>query len=72
VTDNEYYSGYGIESGPTGQTGPEITYNEKNIIKDGEVALERNREARNYLHIFPDTLGSDLGAGLFSKHPAFP
>lgn len=71
VTDNKYYSGYGIESGPTGQTGPEITYNEKNIVKDGEVALERNREAGNYLHILPDTLGSDLGAGLFTKHPTF-
>lgn len=67
VTNNKYYSGYGIASGPSGQTGLEITYEEKNVIKEGEVVLEKSKAARNYLHVVPGTLGSDLGAGLFKK-----
>jgi hypothetical protein len=67
VTDNRYYSGYGVESGPTDQTGPEVTYEEKNVVKDGKVILEKNKSERNYLHVVDDTLGSELGAGLFKK-----
>lgn len=67
VTNNKYYSGYGVESGPTGQTGPEVTYEEKNVIKEGKIVLEKNKKARNYLHVVPGTLGSELGAGLFKK-----
>ncbi len=67
VTDNKSYSGYGVESGPTGQTGPEITYEEQNITKEGQVVLENNKGAKNYLHVVPGTLGSELGAGLFTK-----
>ena len=67
VTENRYYSGYGVESGPTGQTGPEVTYDEENIIKEGKIVLEKNKEARNYLHVAGGTLGSELGAGLFRK-----
>jgi len=67
VANNKYYSGYGVESGPTGQTGPEVTYEEKNIIKSGEVVLEKDRRARDYLHLIKGALGSELGAGLFTK-----
>jgi hypothetical protein len=67
ITGNKYYSGYGIESGPTGQTDPEVTYEEQNIIKQGDVILEKDSRARNYLHVVPGTLGSNLGAGLFLK-----
>jgi len=28
VTNNRHYSGYGVDSGPTGQTVPEITFDE--------------------------------------------
>ncbi len=70
VTENKYYSGYGIAGGPTGQTGPEVTYDEENVVKQGEVALEKDKRARNYLHIVERTFGSDLGAGLFKKQPA--
>jgi len=70
VTDNKYYSGYGVESGPTGRTGPEITYGEKNIVKEGSVLLQKDKTARDYLHVVPGTLGSDLGAGLFMKYSA--
>lgn len=67
VTDNKYYSGYGGAGGPTGQTGPEVTFDEKYVVKQGEIVLEKNKKARNYLHVVPGTLGSKLGAGLFTK-----
>jgi hypothetical protein len=67
VTNNKYYSGYGIESGPTGLTGAEVAYDEENITKEGKIILEKNKEARNYLHVAGGTVGSELGAGLFRK-----
>lgn len=65
VTNNRYYSGYGIESGPTGKTGPEVTFDEKNIVKEGKVILVKDKTTKNYLHVTKETFGSDLGAGLF-------
>ncbi len=67
VTDNGHYSGYGVESGPTGQTGPEVTFEESNVVKQGRIVPETNNAARRYLHVMPGYLGSDLGAGLFTK-----
>lgn len=69
VTDVRHYSGYGVESGPTGPTGPEVTYEEHNVLKQGRVILEPNKRSRNYLHVVPGTLGSDLSAGLFRPKP---
>ena len=67
VTDNEYYSGHGGPGGPSGQTGPEVAFDEKDVIKQGDVVLDKDKKARNYLHVVPGALGSDLGAGLFTK-----
>jgi len=67
ITGNKNYSGYGVESGPTGLTGAEVTYQEKNIIKQGMVVLEKDKRAGNYLHPAAGSPGSDLGAGLFKK-----
>ena len=67
VTGNKYWSGYGIESGATGQTGQEVIYEERDVIKNSQVVLEENKNKRHYLHPLPDTPGSDLGAGLFKK-----
>lgn len=67
VTRNRYYSGYGVETGATGPTGPEIRYAEERVVKDGKVELEKKRESRHYLHVLPGTLGSELGAGLFKR-----
>lgn len=69
VTDTRHYSGYGVETGATGPTGPEVTYEERNVVRQGQVSLERDRRSRNYLHVVPGTLGSDLGAGLFRQRP---
>lgn len=67
VTNNKCNSGYGIASGPTGQTGPEVIFEEENVIKQGEVTLVKDKNARNYLHVVEDTFGSNLRAGLFKK-----
>jgi len=48
-------------------TGPEVTYEEKNLVKKGTVVLEKDKRTRNYLHVVEGTFGSDLGAGLFRK-----
>jgi len=79
VTDNKYNSGYGTAAKIDGQTGSEIFFKEKNVIKEGNVTLEKSIvtadalsvvRSRGYLHVVPGTLGSDLGAGLFTTEPA--
>jgi hypothetical protein len=67
VTGNKFYSGYGIETGPTGRSGNEVVFEEKNIIKKGKVLLDKNKSSRNYLHPLPGTLDSNLNAGLFTN-----
>ena len=67
IVGNKHWSGYGVESGPISQTGPEVTYNEKNITKEGQVVLVKDKNKRDYLHVVPGTFGSNLGAGLFKK-----
>ncbi|MHC4440688.1 MAG: DUF1565 domain-containing protein [Planctomycetota bacterium] len=76
VTDNKYDSGFGTASMINGQAGPKVTFDERNVIRTGTIQLEKalvTPEAlsvvrpRRYLHVVPDTLGSDLGAGLFTK-----
>lgn len=66
VTGNRYHSGYGVASGPSGQTGPEVTFEEENVIKQGQVTLVKDKTAKNYLHVLPGTFGSELGAGIIS------
>jgi hypothetical protein len=47
--------------------------NEMNMTKEGEISLrmmDENTDAAlpvDYLHVMPNTLGCDLGAGLFKK-----
>lgn len=67
VTENREYSGYAVESGATGITGPEIRFEEEGVVKVGKVVLETDRKARNYLHVVPGAPGAGLGAGLFTK-----
>jgi hypothetical protein len=64
VVNNAHYSGYGVESGPTGETGAEVAYQEENVLKMGEVALVKDAATKSYLHVVEGTLGSDLGAGI--------
>lgn len=61
------FSGYGIESGPSGETGSEITYDQTNVIKGAHILLVEDKNRKDYLHVVPGTFGSDLGAGLFKE-----
>jgi hypothetical protein len=70
VTDNKFYSG-GFGPAGTNPSGPEITFDEKYLIKKGKVTLEKNPNSREYLHVVPGTPGRNLGAGLFF-HPKDP
>lgn len=65
VTGNKYWSGYGRESGPTGQTGNEVIFEQVGIVTDGNLTFETNRRSRNYMHIMEGSTGYDIGAGLF-------
>lgn len=76
ITDFEHYSGYGTANKLSGPSGPEVEYEENNIIKKGKVTLQKDEISpsmlttdmpKNYLHIVPGTLGSDLCAGLFKS-----
>ncbi len=67
VSDSKHYSGYGVESGPTGPTGPEVTYEETDIIIKGPVIIEKSSQGKDYLHVAAGTPGSGLRAGLFTK-----
>jgi hypothetical protein len=76
ITDNKYDSGFGTASKIYGPTVPEVIVGEKNVIKTGTVQLQKaivTPEAlsvvrpRGYLHVIPDTPGSELGAGLFNE-----
>lgn len=76
VTGNKYNSGSGTASAIYGQTGPEVTFDERNVIRKGTIQLEKALitpetlsavRPRGYLHVAAGTLGSDLGAGLFKQ-----
>ncbi len=67
VAGNKNHSGYGVEMGPTSLTGPEVTYDEDNILMRGSVAIESDKRKRNYLHVVSGTPGEEVGAGLFTK-----
>jgi hypothetical protein len=79
MTDNKHASGTGTASAINGPTGADITFDEENVVKKGTVRLVipepspqglSAERPRDYLHVAPGTLGSDLGAGLFSKPSA--
>lgn len=67
VVKNKHYSGYGVETGATGTTGPEIRFEEEGVVKSGRVVLEKEPASRSYLHPLRGTLAAELGAGLFTK-----
>lgn len=76
VTNIRNYAGYGTAGGPLVPSGDEVSFEETNIAKSGEVRfeLDSTRPAelswhmpKHYLHLAPGTLGSELGAGLFTK-----
>ena len=43
ITNNKHNSGYGVATGATGLTGQEVSYNEKDVVRAGEVVIEKNK-----------------------------
>jgi hypothetical protein len=70
IVNNQYYQGICKNEGPIPGA---FNMNETNIIKDGEVSLrmmDENVDAAlpaDYLHVIPNTLGYNIGAGLFKN-----
>lgn len=60
--DNKCFSGYGVASGPTGPTGPEVGFDRSNVVTEGRLAFAPTAPKR----LAEDSLGCDLGAGLFT------
>jgi hypothetical protein len=69
IVNNKYYKGI---PGNEGVSPGEFEINENNVTKIGDISLRMvdNLDAPlpiDYLHVIPNTLGYDIGAGLF-KH----
>jgi hypothetical protein len=65
LIETKYVSGYGTASGPTGQTGEEVRFENINVLTRGTVSIETAKTARDYMHITEGSTGYNLGAGLF-------
>lgn len=64
IIGNEHLSGYGAASGPAGQTGPEVNFDETNIITSGDLVWTANSATG----LARESVAYDLGAGLFQEH----
>jgi hypothetical protein len=69
IVNNQHYQVVWHEEGLVPE---EFEMNENNITKEGEISLRLidnidNPMPIDYLHIMPDSLGYNLGAGLFKK-----
>ncbi|MEN6424594.1 MAG: alpha/beta fold hydrolase [Phycisphaerales bacterium] len=76
ITNNKYDSGYGTAARISGPTGPEVTFRQENVVREGTVRLVRpvvtpealgTVRSRDYLHVAPGAPGYTLGAGLFTN-----
>jgi hypothetical protein len=71
IVNNQYYQGVAANAGVIPRA---FEMNEINITKEGEISLkmmDENTDATlpvDYLLVMPNTLGYDLGAGLFKKN----
>ena len=70
VVNNRYYQGI---ASSTGVNPGSFEMNENNIIKTGEISLRMMNENTDdplpvdYLHVIPNSLGYDIGSGLFKE-----
>jgi hypothetical protein len=64
--DNKYLSGYGIATGPSGVTEPEVRFERRNVTAEGSLVWAS--EAKT--HLAKESAGYELGAGLFTETSA--
>ena len=67
LADNRHYSGYAIEAGPLGPTGPEIRFDETNVLKQEDVTLNRDAKSRHYLQVASPPQARAIDAGLLTE-----
>ncbi|MBN1362255.1 MAG: hypothetical protein JW993_16795 [Sedimentisphaerales bacterium] len=63
LIDNEHLSGYGTAAGPSGQTGPEVSFDRSNVVTEGRIAFTSTPPLR----LVENSVGRGLGAGLFKS-----
>jgi hypothetical protein len=66
IVNNQHYQGLGYLKPAT------FRFNETNVIKEGQISLRMINSIwepypKNHLHIIPESLGYDIGAGLFKN-----
>ncbi|MFH1313402.1 MAG: right-handed parallel beta-helix repeat-containing protein [Candidatus Eisenbacteria bacterium] len=71
ITDCRYYAGVAAPDYSTSVAGPEIVFEEKNVVREGHVILVEGRGLdaglpKSFLHVIPRSPGSDIDAGLFT------
>jgi hypothetical protein len=67
LAENRYDSGYGVEAGPLGPTGPEIRFDQINVTKQGHITLNNYPKNRHYLQVVSPAEVCLIGAGLSTK-----
>lgn len=76
LADYETLSEYGNSQRLSGPTGPDVQFDEHDILHRGPVSLVKAetfevinspKPPKNFLHVQPGTLGSELGARLFKR-----
>ena len=60
---NRYFSGYGLASGPLGETGPEVKFDKDHIVTEGRLEFA----SHEMTHLAERSAGHHLNAGLFRE-----
>ncbi len=73
INNFEYYSGVCNPEFILSETGPEIQYIQNNVIKTGEIQLEKGlgldmELPHRFMHVVRETPGYEMGAGLFHSN----
>jgi len=63
IVDNQHFSGYGLASGPLGETGPEVNFDEDRVVTEGRLEFA----SREMTHLAEESAGHCLKAGLFCE-----
>ncbi len=63
IVDNRYFSGYGLASGPLGETEPEVNFDKDRVVTEGRLEFA----SHEMIHLAEKSAGHHLNAGLFRE-----
>lgn len=63
IVDNRHFSGYGLASGPLGETGPEVNFDKDRVVTEGRLEFA----SHEMVHLAEKSAGHHLNAGLFRE-----